>query len=84
MRCFFSNVYLYLILIIVVRHKIFERKNNDLFTNFTITLQDTLNDFETSFLHFDGHNVRDHLTNIVYMRLSIKCFFEFFLDNNQT
>lgn len=39
------------------RHPRFERKNNDLYTNLTITLQDALNGFDISFPHLDGHNV---------------------------
>lgn len=49
----------------VQKHAFFERKNNDLYTNLTITLQDALNGFEYSIPHLDGHRVlikRDKIT----------------------
>jgi DnaJ family protein B protein 11 len=54
------NVWIYFsyFLIFFVRHQRFERKNNDLYTNLSITLQDALNGFDISFPHLDGHNVR--------------------------
>jgi DnaJ family protein B protein 11 len=47
------------------RHTRFERKNNDLYTNLTITLQDALNGFDISFPHLDGHNVRNYNKNFM-------------------
>lgn len=49
----------------IQKHQHFERRNNDLYTNLTITLQDALNGFDISFPHLDGHLVtikRDKIT----------------------
>ena len=40
------------------RHRYFERRNNDLYTNVTITLQSALNGFDLSITHLDGHQVK--------------------------
>ena len=40
------------------RHPYYERKNNDLYANLTISLQDALNGFNVSFSHLDGHQVK--------------------------
>jgi DnaJ-class molecular chaperone len=58
-----SNISFF-ILLPFSRHSHFERKQNDLYTNLTITLQDALNGFDISFRHLDGHNVRYHLLNL--------------------
>ncbi|KAL7670704.1 hypothetical protein ACOME3_005632 [Neoechinorhynchus agilis] len=42
----------------VVRHKTFERKGDDLYTNMTITLLDALLGFETEIAHLDKQKVR--------------------------
>lgn len=49
----------------IQKHPHFERRNNDLYANLTITLQDALNGFDISFPHLDGHRVtvkRDKIT----------------------
>jgi DnaJ family protein B protein 11 len=40
------------------KHKTFERKENDLYTNITITLQDALFGFELELTHLDKHKVK--------------------------
>ena len=39
------------------RHKFFERRGDDLYTNVTITLEDALTGFEMDITHLDGHKV---------------------------
>ncbi|XP_077861692.1 LOW QUALITY PROTEIN: dnaJ homolog subfamily B member 11-like [Saccoglossus kowalevskii] len=39
------------------KHPVFERKNDDLYTNVTINLQDALVGFEMDITHLDGHKV---------------------------
>uniref|UniRef100_A0A2I9LNZ3 DnaJ-like protein subfamily n=1 Tax=Centruroides hentzi TaxID=88313 RepID=A0A2I9LNZ3_9SCOR len=46
-------------------HSIFERKEDDLYTNVTISLTDALNGFKMEIVHLDGHKVqisRDKIT----------------------
>ena len=62
---------------LVQRHTRFERRNNDLHTNLTITLQDALNGFDVTLPHLDGHNVRIRKTTIVTL-------LTFSIGNNQT
>ncbi|XP_013412509.1 dnaJ homolog subfamily B member 11 [Lingula anatina] len=48
-----------------LKHKKFERRGDDLYTNVTITLVDALNGFEMEIKHLDGHKVkvtRDKIT----------------------
>ncbi|KAI6194177.1 J domain-containing protein [Aphelenchoides besseyi] len=40
------------------KHRIFERRGLDLFTNVTISLQQALSGFEMSIKHLDGHEVK--------------------------
>lgn len=42
----------------VVKHKVFERRGADLYTNVTISLQQALIGFETDITHLDGHQVK--------------------------
>jgi DnaJ family protein B protein 11 len=52
-------------LIRVEKHKFFERKGLDLYTNVTISLQQALNGFKMEITHLDGHKVeiiRDKIT----------------------
>ncbi|PAV76051.1 hypothetical protein WR25_02860 [Diploscapter pachys] len=42
----------------IKKHKRFERKGDDLYTNVTISLQDALNGFEMEIDHLDGHKVK--------------------------
>ncbi|KAI3380153.1 hypothetical protein SNEBB_006920 [Seison nebaliae] len=42
----------------IQKHKIFERKHNDLYTNLTVTLQESLNGFDVELEHLDGHKLR--------------------------
>lgn len=39
------------------RHKVFERRGDDLYTNVTISLLDALTGFEMDITHLDGHKV---------------------------
>lgn len=51
--------------IIALKHAIFERKGDDLYTNITISLVDALTGFEMDIKHLDGHKVhimRDKVT----------------------
>ncbi|KAL8587552.1 DnaJ subfamily B member 11 [Nucella lapillus] len=48
-----------------VKHARFERKGDDLYTNVTVSLQDSLTGFEMDIVHLDGHKVhviRDKIT----------------------
>jgi len=56
----------------ISRHSSFERKNNDLHTNLTITLQDALNGFNISFPHLDGHQVTINREKITWPGARIK------------
>lgn len=42
------------------KHKVFERRGLDLYTNVTISLQQALAGFEMDIIHLDGHKV--HIT----------------------
>ena len=42
-----------------LRHKVFERKDLDLYTNVTVSLNDALGGFTTHINHLDGHKVSD-------------------------
>ena len=49
----------------VIRHPIFERRGDDLYTNITISLIDALTGFTLDIKHLDGHKVqvvRDKVT----------------------
>lgn len=54
------------------KHKRFERKGDDLFTNVTITLQDALNGFETELEHLDKHKVKIVREKITWPGAKIK------------
>lgn len=41
-----------------MKHPIFERRENDLYSNLTISLEDALTGFETTIKHLDGHVVK--------------------------
>ena len=41
-----------------LRHPIFERRGDDLYTNVTISLRDALVGFDMDITHLDGHLVR--------------------------
>lgn len=48
-----------------LKHAVFERRGDDLFTNVTVSLLDALNGFSISITHLDGHQVvvtRDKVT----------------------
>lgn len=46
-----------ILLLLLFRHKRFQRKGNDLYTNVTITLNDALVGFEMDIPHLDKHKV---------------------------
>ena len=55
------NYFFYLIFfyfLFFLRHPVFERRGDDLYTNVTITLTDALIGFEMDITHLDGHKVR--------------------------
>jgi DnaJ-class molecular chaperone len=54
------------------RHRYFERRNNDLYANLTITLQDALNGFDLSIPHLDGRKVNIQRQQITWPGLRIK------------
>ncbi|CAF1282279.1 unnamed protein product, partial [Rotaria sordida] len=56
----------------IQKHARFERKNNDLYANLTITLEDALNGFDVSFPHLDGHNVTIKRQKITWPGARIK------------
>ncbi|CAF2797902.1 unnamed protein product [Rotaria sp. Silwood2] len=56
----------------IQKHARFERKNNDLYTNLTITLKDALNGFDVSCPHLDGHNVTIKRQKITWPGARIK------------
>ncbi|CAF1595796.1 unnamed protein product [Adineta ricciae] len=56
----------------VQKHTRFERRNNDLHTNLTITLQDALNGFDVTLPHLDGHNVTIKREKITWPGARIK------------
>jgi len=50
----------------ILKHKVFERKDLDLYTNVTVSLNDALSGFTTHISHLDGHKVkvqRDRVTS---------------------
>lgn len=57
---------------VIKRHIQFERKNDDLYTNVTISLQDALNGFELDIIHLDGHKVRVVRDKITWPGAKIK------------
>ncbi|CAF0819117.1 unnamed protein product [Didymodactylos carnosus] len=56
----------------IQKHRKFERKNNDLYTNLTITLQHALNGFDIEFPHLDGHKVKLTREKITWPGAKIK------------
>lgn len=44
-------------MLLCFRHPIFERRGEDLYTNVTISLTDSLNGFEMEIQHLDNHKV---------------------------
>lgn len=55
-----------------LKHKTFERRGDDLFTNITISLVDALNGFDMEFKHLDGHVVKVHREKITWPGAKIK------------
>ena len=55
------------------RHKHFERRGDDLYTNVTITLQDALNGFEMDIPHLDGHQVCHNTLFSMYTKNTFIC-----------
>ena len=64
------NVFLYFH--ISNRHKIFERRGDDLYTNITISLVDALTGFDMEIKHLDGHVVKVHREKITWPGAKIK------------
>lgn len=54
------------------KHKRFERRGDDLYTNITITLQDALNGFEIEILHLDNHIIKVQREKITWPGARIK------------
>lgn len=55
-----------------LKHGIFERRGDDLFTNVTISLVDALTGFDMEIKHLDGHKVRIHREKITWPGAKIK------------
>lgn len=55
-----------------LKHKIFERRGDDLYTNITISLLEALNGFDMEIPHLDGHKVRVHREKITWHGAKIK------------
>merc|ERR1739848_222390 len=69
-----------------VPHKKFERRGNDLYTNLTISLQDSLVGFSTSITHLDGHKVPIKRDGVTWhgFKMRVKNKGMPFLENNLT
>jgi DnaJ family protein B protein 11 len=61
-----------MILSVFRRHSRFERRNDDLYTNITITLQEALNGFEIEIEHLDKHMVKIVRDRITWPNAKIK------------
>lgn len=55
-----------------LKHKIFERRGDDLYTNITISLVDALTGFNMEITHLDGHKVKVHRDKITWPGAKIK------------
>jgi len=55
-----------------LKHKIFERRGDDLYTNITISLVDALTGFDMEIKHLDGHVVKVHREKITWPGAKIK------------
>ena len=67
-----QNVKHSIFIFLVFRHKTFERRGDDLYTNITITLVDALNGFDMEIIHLDGHTVKIHREKITWHGAKIK------------
>ena len=68
------------------KHSKFERRDDDLYTNVTISLQDALNGFEFDITHLDGHKVNVKRDKVTWPGARIRKQFEGmhnFEDNNK-
>lgn len=55
-----------------LKHKVFERRGDDLYTNVTISLQEALNGFSFEISHLDGHKVKLERTAVTRHGLRIR------------
>ena len=55
-----------------LKHKVFERRGDDLYTNVTISLQEALNGFSFDITHLDGHKVKLERTAVTRHGLRIR------------
>jgi len=55
-----------------MKHKTFERRGDDLYTNITISLVDALTGFDMEIKHLDGHQVKVHREKITWPGAKIK------------
>ncbi|XP_057304125.1 dnaJ homolog subfamily B member 11-like isoform X2 [Hydractinia symbiolongicarpus] len=55
-----------------LKHKIFERRGDDLYTNVTISLVDALTGFDIEIPHLDGHKVNVHRDKVTWPGAKIK------------
>jgi len=55
-----------------LKHKTFERRKDDLFTNVTISLIDALTGFDMEITHLDGHKVKVHRDKITWHGAKVK------------
>lgn len=55
-----------------LKHKTFERRGDDLYTNISISLVDALTGFDMEITHLDGHKVKIHREKITWHGAKIK------------
>jgi len=66
------NSFIYIFIYLFYRHKIFERRGDDLYTNITISLIDALAGFDMEITHLDKHIVKIHRDKITWPGAKIK------------
>ena len=62
----------------VEKHKIFERKGMDLYTNVTISLQQALNGFKMEIPHLDGHQIEIEREKVCFSHFIVSLNYKIF------